>query len=95
VAVLAETGVPGFVLYVAATTLVLWTGWRLYVRRPGDRAFLAGVLAALVGYVAVAFWVVNVRFVMVVPFWLLGGALIAALEGDGGPSHRERPSTGP
>lgn len=86
IATLAETGVPGFVLYVAATALVLWAGWRLYVRRPDDRVFLAGLLAALVGYVAVAFWVVNVRFVMILPFWILGGALVAALRRDEGRS---------
>lgn len=91
VATLAETGVPGFVLYVGATVLVLWAGWRLYLDRPDEKVFLAGVLAALVGYVAVAFWVVNVRFGMILPFWLLGGAIVAASRGYPFTS-RERPS---
>lgn len=82
VALLAETGVPGFLLYVVASLLVLWAGWWLYRRDGPDKVLHAGLLAAVVGYLAVAFWVVNVRFTIILPFWLLGTAVYATYAWD-------------
>jgi hypothetical protein len=76
IAVLAETGIPGFLLYVSALGMVLWSGWCLY-RDGQNRTLAAGALSAVVGYLAVSFWIVNTRLVMVVPFWILAGALVA------------------
>lgn len=77
VALLAETGVPGFLLYVVSSLLVLWAVWRLFRLDGPDKVLHAGVLAAVVGYLAVAFWVVNVRYTIILPFWLLGTAVYA------------------
>jgi hypothetical protein len=82
IAALAETGIPGFLLYATASVMVVWAGWCLYRSGGADRAFHAGLLAAVIGYLAVAFWVVNVRFTMVLPFWLVAAALYAEYAGD-------------
>lgn len=74
---LAETGIPGFLFYSVAVALVGWAGWRLLSERP--TALTVGLCAALVGYAAAAFWVSNLRFMNVLPFWLLAGAVVGAV----------------
>jgi O-antigen ligase len=77
IAILAETGVPGFLCYILTFGLVLLTGWRLFVERTAQRVFLSGIVAAIIGYAAVSFWYPNNKFVFVLPFWLLMGAMVA------------------
>jgi uncharacterized membrane protein YgcG len=77
IAILAETGFPGFTMYMLAVALVLLSGWRLFIEWTGERVFVIGVLAGMTGYLAASFWVSNVRFVNVLPFWLLMGAMVA------------------
>ena len=75
VAVLAETGVVGFLAYATAIVAVLRDSWRSIRTSAGEVVHL-GVFSGLVGFLAVAFWVVNVRYVMMLPFWILAGAVI-------------------
>ena len=73
---LVGTGIPGFALYSLALLGVLWSGWRLFSSSTADRVLVAGTLAALVGYLAAAFWAVPLRFTHAVPFWVLAGAVV-------------------
>jgi hypothetical protein len=79
-AILAETGLPGFVFFMLAFVFVFWNGLRRFLKQNSDTLLAAGLLAGMVGYAAVAFWETNLRFVMVVPFWMLMGALVAENE---------------
>jgi O-antigen ligase len=76
IALLAETGFIGAFFYAIALGLVIVSGWRLYTNEYTSTPLAIGLLSSIVGYLAVAFWVVNVRFVMILPFWLLMGALL-------------------
>lgn len=73
--VLAETGVPGLLFYLLSLTAILWGGWRLY-KQSANGVFVAGILASVVGYLAISFWIPNTRFTMYVPFWIVAGVLI-------------------
>jgi hypothetical protein len=74
---LAETGIPGFLFYGVAVALVGWAGWQLLSERP--TTLTIGLCAALVGYATAAFWISNLRFMNVLPFWLLAGAVVGAV----------------
>ena len=76
IAILAETGLPGFAFFSGAFLLVVKSAWTLLESRPTPLAY--GLLAGIGSYAAVIFWSVNVRYTLVVPFWLLAGAVVAA-----------------
>jgi hypothetical protein len=76
IAVLAETGLLGFLAYAIALVAVLRDGVRWVTAHTRDSVVPIGLFAGIIGYLAVAFWVVNIRVVMVVPFWLVAGALV-------------------
>ena len=81
IALLAETGIPGFLLYTMAVGVAVWAGWKLLGT---DISLIAvGVLAALIGWAAIAFWTVAVRYTMVLPVWILAAGIVGEL-------HRRR-----
>lgn len=76
IALLAETGLPGFVLYFGAVSTVLWV---LLKRCLTDRQpyFHLAVLAGMVGYLAFVFFSPSIyRVTAVLPFWALAGAVV-------------------
>lgn len=73
---LVGTGVPGFLFYSLAVLFVLWSGWRLVRSAVTDHVLVAGVLAALVAYLAAGLLVLPLRYTHVLPFWILAGALV-------------------
>ncbi|REA02034.1 hypothetical protein DEQ92_14100 [Haloferax sp. Atlit-6N] len=77
-ALLTETGLPGFIFYMSAITVGLWNAWGLYrsTEQLSETVVTVGLLASLVGYLAVLFWVINIRFTYLVPFWLLVGSIV-------------------
>lgn len=76
-ATLAETGIPGFLLFMATLAMIFREGIRrVLADRSGD-LLAAGLFAGMLGYAAVMFWEVNVRITLLLPFWLLMGALVA------------------
>ena len=77
---LVGTGLPGLALYSLALALVLLAGWRLLRARTADRTFVAALLAGFVGFLAVSFWVLPLRFTYALPAWLLAGALVGRAE---------------
>jgi hypothetical protein len=79
-AALAETGLPGFVFFMLAFVLVFRNGIQRFLNQNSDSLLAAGLLAGMFGYAAVMFWETNLRFVMVFPFWMLMGALVAENE---------------
>lgn len=78
ISLLTETGLPGFIFYISAVAIGLWKGWQLCRAQtlPRKTTLTAGILAGLIGYLAVLFWVINLRVTYLVPFWLLIGILI-------------------
>lgn len=80
ISVLAETGLPGFLLFAGTIALVLWAGWQT-VSQTNDsttRLLLVAVLAGMVGFLAFQFLgysmlsKINVMF----SFWVLAGAVV-------------------
>lgn len=82
----AETGVPGLLLYVAALGVAAWAAVELLPTELS--AFAIGAIAAMIGRAAIAFWTVTVRYTMVVPIWILAGAVVGA-------SHRRTAAADP
>jgi hypothetical protein len=80
VALLAETGLPGFLLYVAALGLVVAAGGRLLVRGDGsngDWLLALGVVAALCAHLGtMLFQPTHMRAQLLLPFWALCGLLV-------------------
>ncbi|EMA42651.1 O-antigen ligase family protein [Halococcus saccharolyticus] len=80
IALLAETGLPGFLLYVGAVAAVLWMGWRAIASTADslDRALLVGVLAGMIGYLAFAFWdtLMLTKVAGLFSFWILAGGVV-------------------
>ena len=78
IGLLAETGLPGFVLYVGAIVGVLYAGWYL-LRADSQNAVLhVALLSGLVGYLAFAFWTHTPidRITSFVPFWIIAGLVV-------------------
>lgn len=76
-AALAETGLPGFVFFMLALALVFRDAIHRFLTQHSDAFLAAGLLAAMFGYAAGMFWEVTIRYCMVLPFWMLMGALVA------------------
>lgn len=80
IALLAGTGLPGFLLYVGALVVVLWCGWQAATADTTDqnRLLLVGVLAGLIGALAFGFWdhLFLTKITVAIPFWILAGALV-------------------
>jgi hypothetical protein len=75
--VLLETGVPGFILYVAALCLVLLAGFRLLHNDEADTLLVAGVIAGLLGSAGTLFWNPQMtRLAAFFPFWAVAGLLV-------------------
>jgi hypothetical protein len=79
-ALLAETGLPGLVLYVATLVLVLWSGWQAVTAdgSVNNRLLLVSVLSGMVGYLAFGFWDILplIKITALFPFWILAGAVV-------------------
>lgn len=76
IAVLAGTGLPGFLLYSLLLGSILWYGWKA-AKQANDGLLHVGLLCGAVGYLAFAFWdIATVIMVTSFPFWALAGALI-------------------
>lgn len=77
-ALLAETGLPGFLLYLALLGSVLWYGWRATMDRTGDRLLLIGLLCGMVGFLAFGFWdyLQLIKITPFLSFWVLAGAMV-------------------
>jgi O-antigen ligase len=73
---LVGTGLVGLLLYALAVGFVALAGWRLLRADVPERTLVAGTLAGLLGFMAVAFWVLPLRFTYVVPAWLVAGAVV-------------------
>jgi hypothetical protein len=80
IALLAETGLPGFVLYVTALLMVLWYGWQTIMteRTEHGRLLLVGILSGMVGYLAFGFWdhLQLTKITTFLSFWILAGAVV-------------------
>ena len=80
VALLAETGLPGFLLYIAALGFVVAAGGRLLVYEDGrndDWLLMLGIVAALCGHFGtMLFQPVYLRAQVLLPFWALCGLLV-------------------
>jgi hypothetical protein len=76
-AILVETGVPGFVLYMATVVSIFWVGWRL-IRSGESRILVIGVLSGMVGYLGFGMWdhLMIDRVVSFIPFWTLAGGIV-------------------
>jgi hypothetical protein len=76
VALLAETGVVGFLLYLGAIGAGLTYGAKLLLSSHEDRALILAVCCGLIGILAAAFWGPFLDKVpRVFPFWALLGAI--------------------
>jgi len=73
--ILAGTGLPGFLAYSVCLVAVLRSGWTA-TRDQADEWLPVGVLVAFIGFLAVVFWVVSIRYRVMAPLWILGGAII-------------------
>jgi O-antigen ligase len=78
IAVLAETGVPGFITYMLSISLVLVSGWRLFAQWTEDFVFAISIIASAIGYLAVMFWYPHFKFGNLLTFWLIMGGVVAA-----------------
>jgi hypothetical protein len=77
---LAETGLPGFVLYVTAVAAVLFTGLKLCL--DGNRRYFhLAVLVGLVSYLAFMFFTHMIdKITILFPFWVVAAALVGESE---------------
>ena len=80
IAVLAGTGLPGFLFFSMTLLSVVWLAWRRLIER--EDIISIGVFAAVLGYLAVAFWITPFRYTNIVPFWILAGGIVAESEGS-------------
>jgi hypothetical protein len=81
VALLAETGLLGFLFYAVALGFVVAAGWRLLARgddrRDGDYLLVLGVVAALCAHLGtMLFQPTYIRAQILFPFWALCGLLV-------------------
>jgi hypothetical protein len=80
IALLAETGLPGLVLYLATLVIVLRYGWRAATAdvTGENRLLFLGVLSGMVGYLAFGFWDILslIKVTGLFPFWILAGAVV-------------------
>lgn len=76
-AILIETGVPGFLLYMATIGSVFWLGGRL-VLSSGSRLLVIGILSGMVGYLGFGMWdhLMIDRVVSFFTFWALAGTIV-------------------
>ena len=75
---LAETGLPGFVLYFTTIAFVFWTGIQSVLGGRQSHLHLS-VLVGLVSYLAFGFFAHPIdKLTALFPFWALSGALIGA-----------------
>ncbi|WP_435156880.1 O-antigen ligase family protein [Haladaptatus sp. DFWS20] len=75
-AILAETGLIGFSLYMGSLICIGFYGWRLLNMNSTDPLLVSGILAGLVGIAAFGFWnpqIYNMKITFI--FWILGGAI--------------------
>lgn len=77
-ALLAETGLPGFLLYVATVCLTLYIGWTVVRANNADSPFALALLVGMGGVFAFGFWTHAPidRITTVLPLWILGGVLV-------------------
>ncbi|WP_254535980.1 O-antigen ligase family protein [Halomarina litorea] len=78
VALLAETGLVGFLLYVGTLALVLVYGVRLLRTPATDRSLVAATVAGIVGTLAFGFWDILQLYsgTGFFPLWILAGAIV-------------------
>ena len=77
IALLAETGIPGLLLYLGTVGTGLIRGAKLVVSRSVDHTLVFAVCCGLVGLLAAAFWGPFLdRLPRVFPFWAIMGALV-------------------
>jgi len=78
IALLAETGLPGFLLYVGAVILTIWYGGRVVAEHDRKSILLVGVLCGLVGYLSFGLFDVLqlIKPTSVFSFGLLSGAVL-------------------
>ncbi len=85
IALLAETGLPGFLLFITLVGSVLWYGSKAATRTSGG-LLCVGLLCGMIGYLAFGFW--DTLPLTQVPsffaFWILAGTVVGTY------SHRER-----
>ncbi|WP_458206771.1 O-antigen ligase family protein [Haladaptatus sp. NG-SE-30] len=75
-ALLTETGLVGFTMYVGAITAIGFYGWRLLHERSSDAILVAGLLAGGLGIAAFSFWnpqLYNAKVTFV--FWILAATI--------------------
>lgn len=79
IAILAGTGLPGFLLYILLLSSVLWCGWKA-AKRADNRLLLVGLFCGMVGYLAFGFWAITplIMITSFFPFWFLAGAIVGA-----------------
>lgn len=79
IAILAGTGLPGLLCYLALLGAVVWAGW-VGAKHSESGLLLAGMLCGMVGYFAYAFWAITplIMSTSFFPFWILAGAVVGA-----------------
>lgn len=87
VALLAETGLPGFLLYLGAVCVALFSGGKLLFSRDADRILVLAVCCSLVGLLGAAAWGPFLdKLPRVFPFWALLGSLVGYYHWEAGKS---------
>jgi O-antigen ligase len=78
IALLAETGIPGFVSYVIVVCSVLWYSWKLGLGASDNNLLYIGIFCGIVGYLSFGFWdhLQLTRITSLIPFWILAGAIV-------------------
>jgi O-antigen ligase len=78
IALLAETGILGFVSYVIVVCSVLWYSWKLGLEASDNNLLYIGIFCGMIGYLAFGFWDVLqlIKITSLIPFWILAGAIV-------------------
>ncbi|EMA43814.1 O-antigen ligase family protein [Halococcus saccharolyticus] len=78
IAMLAETGFPGFVLFMALLGSVFWCSWKLSGRHYNKLLYL-GLFCGLIGWAAYSFWNHPIdKVTTMFPIWALAGAVVGS-----------------
>ncbi|ELY84390.1 O-antigen ligase family protein [Natrinema gari] len=78
ISVLSGTGLPGFLLYIAALVSILWNVGKLCTDIGEYGLLSVGIFCGIVGYLSFGFWDILplIKLSSLIPFWMLAGAVL-------------------